>query len=160
MSGSFSDDVRLLLWVALTHVVTSYLVRLLLIVCTHQIVEMPIYTQTREGSDPHSVFPTSTCTWATHTHLQYLLHPDWWANVYRCHTAPFYDIRELLPESERASAPVPDVLGPRYWTAQASAPSQGFSHLTASQNLVSGTHSSLLNDWIELLVGHLSSKGA
>ena len=47
MSGSFSDDVRLLLWVVLTHVVTSYLVRPLLIVCTYQIVEMPIQWATK-----------------------------------------------------------------------------------------------------------------
>jgi len=65
---------------------------------------------------------------------------DWWANVIRRHTAPFYDIRELLPEHLRETAPSPAALGPRYWTGQVSAPSQRSSRLTASQFLVSGTH--------------------
>jgi hypothetical protein len=49
---------------------------------------------------------------------------DWWTTVIRWHTPPFYDIRELLPEGERETAPSPAALGPRYWTGQVSAPSQ------------------------------------
>jgi len=82
---------------------------------------------------------------------------DWWANVIRGHTAPFYDIRELLPEHERAAAPCPAALGPRYWTKRDSAPLQHSSPPTGSQNLVSGTHGPY--SITELLVGVLSSKG-
>ena len=80
---------------------------------------------------------------------------DWWANVVRRHTAPFYDIIELLPEGERETAPRPDALGPRYWT-QESAPLRSSSPLTASQHLVGRTHSPYLK--AELLAGLLSSE--
>ena len=84
---------------------------------------------------------------------------DWWATIIRRHTPPFYDIRGLLPESEREAAPIPAVLGPRYWTRQDSAASQRSlpRPLTASQNLVSGTHGPYL--MIELLAGVLPSTG-
>jgi hypothetical protein len=62
---------------------------------------------------------------------------DWWTKVVRRHTAPFYDIRELLPENERETAPSPTALGPRYWN---SAALQKPLPLTASQNLVSSIH--------------------
>ena len=62
---------------------------------------------------------------------------DWWANVIRRHTAPFYDIRELLPEHERETAPSPAALGPRYWTARGSSPFEHSSPLAAPQVLVS-----------------------
>jgi len=64
--------------------------------------------------------------------------PDWWANVIRRHTPPFYDIRELLPENERATAPIPAALGSQYWTGRDSAPSQHSLPSTALHNLVSG----------------------
>jgi hypothetical protein len=65
---------------------------------------------------------------------------DWWAKVVRWHTVPFYDIRELLPENERETAPIPAALGPRYWTRRDSVALQNSSPLAASQILVSGTH--------------------
>jgi hypothetical protein len=40
---------------------------------------------------------------------------DWRTTVVWRHTAPFYDIRELLPENERVTAPLPAALGPRHW---------------------------------------------
>jgi len=66
---------------------------------------------------------------------------DWWVKVVRRHTAPFYDIRKLLPENERETAPIPAALGPRYWTRQDSVGLQNSSPLNVSQILVSGTHS-------------------
>ena len=81
---------------------------------------------------------------------------DWWATVVRRHTAPFYNIRALLPEGEREAAPSPDSLGPRYWTGQASAPLQSPLSLTASQRLVSGTRGPYLKT--ELLAGLLPSE--
>ena len=72
---------------------------------------------------------------------------DWWTTVVRRHTAPFYDIRKLLPESERVTAPIPAALGPRHWLRQGCPVSQNRSPLIASQNLVSSTHnSSALDD--------------
>ena len=66
--------------------------------------------------------------------------PDWWANVIRWHTAPFYDVCELLPEAEREAAPIPDALGPQYWTRQEPPLLQHSLPLAVSQNLVSGTY--------------------
>jgi hypothetical protein len=83
--------------------------------------------------------------------------PDWWANVIRLHTAPFYDIRALLPANQRESAPKPAALGPRYWTTQDSAPLQHSLPPKASQRLVSGTHGPFLIT--EPLAGIISSKG-
>jgi hypothetical protein len=40
---------------------------------------------------------------------------DWWTTIVRWHTAPFYDIHELLPENERVIAPSPAALGPLHW---------------------------------------------
>ena len=89
--------------------------------------------------------------------VQKLRLPDdeWWAKVIRRHTAPFYDIIGLLPEGERETAPRPDVLGPRYWSGQVSAPLQSSS---LSQHLVSGTHVPYLHT--ELFAGLLPSKGS
>ena len=67
---------------------------------------------------------------------------EWWADVVRRHTAPFYNIIDLLPESERQSAPIAAALGPRYWIGEGSALLQRALPLTVAQNLVSGTHSS------------------
>lgn len=82
---------------------------------------------------------------------------NWWADIVRRHTVPFYNIRGLLPESERESAPSPDAMGPRYWTRQELAPLQCSSPLTASQILVSGNHSPYLKT--EPLAGLLPSEG-
>lgn len=85
--------------------------------------------------------------------------PDWWASVVRRHTPPFYDIRELLPEDKRATAPIPAALGPRYWTGQYAAPSQRpMPLITGPQVLVCGTHSPYA--MTELFSGHISSKGS
>ena len=85
--------------------------------------------------------------------------PDerWWAEVVRRHTVPFYNIIDLLPKSEQASAPRPDAMGLRYWTRQESAPLLRSSPLTASQDLVSATHDSYLKT--ELLAGPLPKEG-
>jgi hypothetical protein len=83
--------------------------------------------------------------------------PDWWANVIRLHTAPFYDIRDLLPENQRESAPKPATLGPRYWTRQDSAGLQHSLPPMASQSLVSGPHAPYI--MTELRAGIISSKG-
>jgi len=72
--------------------------------------------------------------------------PDWWGKVIRRHDTPFYDIRELLPEHERESAPSPAALGPRYWTGQDHPPPQHSLPPMASQNLVSGTPRTIFND--------------
>jgi len=72
---------------------------------------------------------------------------NWWTTVVRQHTAPFYDIRKLLPESEQVTAPVPAALGPRHWLRRGCPVSRNRSPLIASQNLVSSTHnSSALDD--------------
>ena len=84
--------------------------------------------------------------------------PDWWATVIRQHTVPFYNIIQLLPEGEREAAPRPAALSLRYWTGEESAPLQHSLPLTASQNLVSGTHSPYLNT--ELLCRSPPLKGA
>ena len=65
---------------------------------------------------------------------------DWWATVVRRHKPPFYDIRELLPEDERETAPPPDALGPRHWLRRDSLVLQDGFPLNASQNLVSTIH--------------------
>ena len=67
------------------------------------------------------------------------------------------DTREVLPENEREAAPSPAALVPQYWSRQDSAPSQHSLPLTASQNLVSGSHAPYL--LTEPLAGVLSSKG-
>ena len=61
---------------------------------------------------------------------------DWWATVVRRHRPPFYDIRDLLPEDERVTAPPPDPLGPQHWLRRDRRVSQNGSPLTASQDLV------------------------
>ena len=93
-------------------------------------------------------------------HLVQLLplpNADWWATVVWRHTPPFYDIQELLPEAERASAPIPTALSSQYWDKQDSPLLQDSTPLTALQNFVSiinGPH--LMTEW---LAGQLSSKG-
>jgi hypothetical protein len=72
---------------------------------------------------------------------------DWWTTIVRRHTAPFYDIRELLPENERVIAPSPAALGPLHWLRRDCPVSRSCSPLTASQNLVSSNHDpSVLDD--------------
>ena len=66
---------------------------------------------------------------------------DWWATIVRWHTPPFYDIRDLLPEDERATAPPPAALGPHHWLRRDYPVSlQNGLHITVSQNLVSSIH--------------------
>ena len=93
-------------------------------------------------------------------HLVQLLplpNPDWWATVVQRHTPPFYDIRELLPEAQRASAPIPSALGSRYWDEQDSPLLQDSTPVTALQKFVSITNCPYLI--AERLAGQLSSKG-
>jgi len=83
-------------------------------------------------------------------HVQALPLPsaDWWTTVVWWHTAPFYNICKLLPESEQVTAPVPAALGPWHWLRWECHVLQNHSPLIASQNLVSSTHnSSELDGW-------------
>ena len=65
---------------------------------------------------------------------------DWWATVVRRHVLPFYDIRDLLPEDERATAPLPAVLDPWHWVRRDCPVSENHLLLSASQNLASSAH--------------------
>ena len=75
-------------------------------------------------------YETNVCKWTCSCGMQkyhsYLLckhlvkevpcpPPEWWATVVRCHTPPFYDIRQLLSPEDRDRAPEPEVLGNRSW---------------------------------------------
>jgi len=65
---------------------------------------------------------------------------DWWATVVWQHVLPFYDIRDLLQEDERVTAPRPAALDPWHWVRCDCSVSENHLLLSASQNLASSAH--------------------
>ena len=44
--------------------------------------------------------------------------PNWWVTVVQCHVLPFYDIHDLLLDTDQLSAPEPEELGNCSWLAR------------------------------------------
>ena len=96
-------------------------------------------------------YETNVCKWTCSCGMQkyhsYLLckhlvkevprpPPEWWATIVRCHTPPFYDIRQLLSPEDRDRAPEPEVLGNRSWLTRMPDMPVGPNTLAASPLLV------------------------